>query len=173
MDKELVFIYQPEKEDYINASRTLALKTPFFMIVSLLILLLVVASIVVLAFPSLGDPSWRSAAFVGLAMGAFYLLNFLVIIPYQLSNTYKRNESLRKERSLSLGDTGVSLKIGDRSTEFSWEHFQKVLERDGFFLMIYKAKERVYPFLPERAFTDENSKSDFLAVLESKGIPVK
>ena len=173
MEKELVFNFQPKKEDYINASRTLALKTTSFIIVGIVILLVMVASIVILVFPSIGDPSWRSAAFVGLAMGAFYLLNFLVIIPYQLSNAYKRNEALRNERTLILNDSGVSLRIGDRSTEFSWEHFQKVLKRDGFFLMIYKAEERVYPFLPERAFPDDDSKLEFLAALGSKGIPVK
>ena len=173
MEKELVFTYQPEKQDYINASRILAVKTPSFLVVGALILLVVAASIVVLAVPNLGDPSWRSAAFVGVAMGAFYILNFWLIMPYQLSNAYKRNENLRKERILRIKDSKVTLQIGDQTNEFSWEHFQKVLERSGFYLLIYRAEQRIYPFLPARAFMDETMKKDFLTLLEEKGIPIK
>jgi hypothetical protein len=173
MEKDLVFKFEPEKNDYIRASRTLALKTPSFMLVGIVILLVVIASAVVLIFPNVGDPSWRSAAFVGLAMGAFYILNFWLIIPYQLSNAYKRNENLRKQRTLTLNDAGVKMHVGERTTEFSWDNFQKVLERDGFYLMIYKAEERIYPFIPARAFGPNASSEDFLALIEEKAIPVK
>lgn len=173
MAKEIVFTFTPDKQDYIDASRTLALKTSSFIVVGALILLVVIASIVVLLFPFIGDPSWRSAAYVGIAMGVFYIVNFWLIIPYQLSNAYKRNERLRQERTLRVGETGLSLQIGERSTDFSWEHFQKVLERNGFFLMIYKAEELIYPFLPDRAFHGETSRADFLAFLAEKHIPIK
>ncbi|MFW5713915.1 MAG: YcxB family protein [Brevefilum sp.] len=173
MEKELVFAYQPEKRDYIKASRTLALKTASFIIMAIVIFLLVIGSAVVIIFPNIGNASWRSAAFVGLAMGAFYLVNFWLIIPYQLTNAYKRNENLRKERKLTISGEGVTLQIGERATEFSWENFQRVIENNGFYLMIYKAEERVYLFLPERAFEDESSEKDFLTLLEEKSISVK
>jgi len=173
MEKELVFKYQPEKQDYIKASRTLAMKTTSFLIVAILILVVVLASAVVLIVPNIGNASWRSAAFVGLAMGAFYIFNFWLIIPHQLSNAYKRNENLQKERVLTLRDAGVTMLVGERSVEFTWENFQRVIERDGFYLMIYKAEERVYPFIPARAFEGKAAKEDFLALLEEKDIPVK
>ena len=138
-----------------------------------LVLLVMVASLVVLVIPNIVNPSWRSAAFVGLAMGAFYIINFWLIIPYQLSKAFKQNENLRKERIVRISSAAVTLQIGDRTTEFSWEHFQKVLESNNFFLMIYKAEERIYPFLPARVFQDETTKDDFLALLEEKSIPVK
>ena len=173
MEKELVFTFKPKKKDYIKASRTLALKTPSFMIVGILILLVVIASVVVLIVPTIGDPAWRSAAFVGLAMGAFYIVNFWLIIPYQLSNAFKSNENLRLERTLSVSDTGVTMQVGERSTEFSWENFQMVISSNGFYLMIYKAEERIYPFIPKRAFESATTKEGFLAVLEDKTIPVR
>jgi hypothetical protein len=173
MKKELVFTFQPQKKDYIKASRTLALKTPSFMIIGILILLVVIASVVVLIVPTIGNPTWRSAAFVGLAMGAFYIINFWLIIPYQLSNAFKRNENLRLERTLSVSDAGVAMQVGERSTQFSWENFQMVISSDGFYLMIYKADERIYPFIPKRAFEGATTKGDFLAVLEDKMIPVR
>lgn len=173
MEKELVFTFQPEKKDYIKASRTLALKTSSFMIIGVLILLVVIASAVVLIVPTIGDPTWRSAAFIGLAMGAFYIINFWLIIPYQLSNAFKRNENLRQERTLRVSDAGVTMQVGERSTEFSWENFQRVIPSDGFYLMIYKAEERIYPFIPKRAFEGATTKEDFLAVLADKTIPVK
>lgn len=173
MQKELVFTYQPEKEDYIKASRTLALKTTSYIIVAVLIILVIIVSAVVLIFPAIGDASWRSAAFVGLAMGAFYILNFWLIIPYQLSNAYKRNENLRKTRTLKIRDDGVTMQIGERASEFSWENFQRVIENGGFYMMIYKADQRVYPFIPKRAFTGAAQMEDFLSALEEKSIPVK
>ena len=173
MEKELVFNFLPEKQDYIKASRTLAMKTTSFLIVAVLILLVVIASAVVLIVPDIGNATWRSAAFVGLAMGAIYIFNFWLIIPYQLSNAYKRNENLQKERTLTLKDAGVTMLVGERSVEFTWENFQRVIERKGYYLMIYKAEERVYPFIPARAFEGKAIKEDFLALLEEKDIPVK
>ena len=173
MEKELVFKFLPEKQDYIKASRTLAMKTTSFLIIAVLILLVVIASVVVLIVPDIGNTTWRSAAFVGLAMGAFYIFNFLLLIPYQLSNAYKRNENLQKERTLTLKDAGVTMLVGERPVEFSWENFQRVIERKGFYLMIYKAEERVYPFIPARAFGEMATTEDYLALLEEKDIPVK
>ena len=83
MEKDLVFTFQPKKKDYIKASRTLALKTTSFLIIAILILLVVIASGGDLLVHGIGNASWRSAAFVGLAMGAFYIINFWLIIPYQ------------------------------------------------------------------------------------------
>jgi len=173
MEKELVFKFQPEKKDYIKASRTLALKTTSFLIIAILILLVVIASAVVLLVPGIGDASWRSAAFVGLAMGAFYIFNFWLIIPYQLSNAYKRNENLGKERTITLSDVEVTMQVGERMTKFAWENFQRVIERDDFYLMIYKAEERIYPFIPDRAIESESQRDSLLALLEEKSIPVK
>ncbi len=173
MEKELFLTYQPEKEDYIKASRTLAMNTTSFILVSLLILFVVIASVVVLIEPGMSFGSWRSTAFVGLAMGAFFIVNFWLIIPYQLSKAYKRNENLRKERKLIITNSGVRMQIGERTTEFPWENFQRVVERDHFYLMIYKADERVYPFIPDRAFENGTAEEDFRAALEEKSIPVK
>ncbi len=173
MEKELILTYQPEKEDYIKASHTLAMNTTSFILVGLLILFVVIASVVVLFVPAIGSGSWRSTAFVGLAMGAFFIVNFWLIIPYQLSKAYKQNENLRKERKLVINDAGVRMQIGERATDFPWENFQRVVEHDRFYLMIYKAEERVYPFIPQRAFEKESSEGDFRAVLKNKAIPVK
>jgi hypothetical protein len=173
MEKELILTYQPEKEDYIKASRTLAMNTTSFILVGLLIFFVVIASVVVLFVPAIGSGSWRSTAFVGLAMGAFFIVNFWLIIPYQLSKAYKQNENLRKERKLVINDAGVRMQIGERATDFPWENFQRVVEHDRFYLMIYKAEERVYPFIPQRAFENESSEEDFRAVLKNRAIPVK
>jgi len=173
METDIVFKYEPEKKDYIKASRTLALKTTSFLIIALVILLLVVASAVVLIFPNIGNATWRSAAFVGLAMGAFYIVNFWLIIPYQLSNAYKRNENLRKERTITLNEENVKMRVGERMTELAWENFQRVIENDGFYMMIYKAEERIYPFIPARAFGKKGDREAFLSLLEKKSIPVK
>lgn len=173
MDKELVLSYHPEKGDYVKASHTLAMKTPSFIIVGILILLVVIASVMVLILPAFGNAPWPNAALVGLAMGVFYVLNFWLIIPYQLSRAYKKNENLRKERKLAFSNSGVRMEVGERITEFSWENFQRVIRRGHFYMMIYKAEERIYPFIPERVFEKGASEEDFLALLAEKSIPVR
>lgn len=173
MQKEMILTYLPEKKDYIKASRTLALKTTSFIIIGLLIFIVAVASVLVLIVPDLSAGSLRSAAFLGLALGAFFIINFWLIIPYQLSKAFKSNETLRKERRLNINDSGLTMHIGENADEFSWDKFQRVIENDGFYLMIYQADEPVYPFIPKRAFEKTGSKEDFLAFLEEKAIPVK
>ena len=65
------------------------------------------------------------------------------------------------------------MEVGDRSTTFDWENFQKVIDGGDFFLMIYKAQQRIYPFIPKAALKDEGALDAYLDLLQEKSIPVK
>lgn len=172
MTETLTISYTPVKEDYIRASRTLAKKTPGFLILAIILGLVMVASAVVLLVPSLGDDTWRNFAFIGLLVGVFYVVYYLAFIPWQLSKAYKSNAYLQKMRTLSFSDQGVMMRIGDRQTALDWTRIEKVITGDDFYLMTVGGEERIYPFIPFRAFEAEDSKRQFLALLHAHEISV-
>lgn len=171
MDSPIKLRFTPKKQDYIRASRVLAKNTPTFLILAAVILVAMVAAAVVLIVPGLGDVTWRNIAIVVLLAGIFYTIYFLAFIPYQLTQAFKKNEYLQKPREFTITDQSIHMEIGDRSTDLEWEYIQKVIDGGTFYLLIYKADQNVYPFLPKRAFEDPSADQSFLQLLESKSIP--
>jgi hypothetical protein len=169
----LMIEYTPDRKDYILASRALAKKSTGFIIIAGLIILTMIAAAVVLIFPSVGDPAWNNAAVVALLVSAFYIFYLLVLIPLQLSRTYKTNDYLQLERKLTFTESGVTMRVGDQTTDLLWDNFKEVIDGGGFYLLIYEGENRVYPFIPERAFTTGASEEALLAILAGKGIPLR
>lgn len=173
MTESLQIRFKPEKTDYIQASRTLAGKTPTFLLLAAIVLLIMVGSLVVLIFPSIAGPSWKNVALVALLVGAFYVLYYYFFIPWQLSRTYQSNDYLKTERLFNFNANKILMKVGDQNVEMSWDHIVKVFEGKDLYLLIYKADQRVYPFLPKRAFNESNDETTFRRILEEKSIPLK
>lgn len=172
MDSPIKLRYTPKKQDYIRASRVLAKNTPTFLVLAAVILIAMVAAAVVLIVPGLGNISWRNIAIVVLLAGSFYTIYYLAFIPYQLTQAFKKNEYLQKERVFTITEQNVHMRIGDRETDLEWEYIKKVIDGGTFYLLIYKADQNVYPFLPKRAFNDPLAEQSFLQLLESKSIPL-
>lgn len=173
MESPLQFHFKPEKNDYVQASRALANKTPMFIVLASVTLLIMIGAVIVLVVPSIGNPAWNNVAVVSLLVGAFYLIYYFLLIPLQLGGTFKRNEYLRKDRVLTVNDENVTMKVGDRSSELSWENFEKVLDCKDIYIMVYKADQRVYPFIPKRAFTEPGSEDAFLKSFTDHDVPIK
>jgi hypothetical protein len=173
METPLVFRFKPEKNDYVQASRALANKTPMFIVLASVTLLIMVGSLVVLVVPSVGNPTWNNVAIVSLVVGAFYLVYYFLLIPLQLNGTYKKNEYLQKERTLTVTDEGINMKVADRSSDLAWDNFEKVLDCKDIYILIYKADQRVYPFIPKRAFTEPGSEEAFRKSFIDHDIPIK
>ena len=164
--------YKPEKKDYIQASRTLALKTPTFLILAGIILVAMIASAVILLLPSLRNSNWQRIAIVVLLVGVFYLLYYLLFIPFQLSQAYKGNPNLQVERQIRLTEEKILMMIGDRTAELDWEHVQKVVEGKDLYLIIYRDRNQIYPLLPKRALKDAGEEDAFLKLLKEKSLKV-
>ena len=173
MDRTINLQFTPTQKDYVRATRVLARKSPGFMVMAIILAVAMVASAIVMFVPGVGQPSWDSIAVVVLMIGAFYILYFVAIVPLQFTQSYKKNEYLKMERHFTITDEQMVMDVGDRSTTFDWENFQKVIDGGDFFLMIYKAQERIYPFIPKEAFTEERSLEAYLDLLAEKSIPVK
>jgi len=173
MERTINVQFTPEKKDYVRATRVLARKSPGFMVMAVILAVTVVASAVVMFVPGVGDPSWDSIALVILMVGAFYLLYFIAIVPFQFTQSYKKNKYLKLERKFTISDEEMVMEVGDRSTTFDWENFQKVIDGGDFFLMLYKEQERIYPFLPKEAFESKSDLDAYLDLLQEKSIPLK
>lgn len=172
MDETLTLRFTPQKKDYIRASRALAARTPGFWVIGGVILLVMVASGAVLLIPSLGQPSWKNIALIALLVGAFYVIYYFVFIPLQLGKAFKDNAYLQKERQLVFSEEGVMMQVGDKSSRLVWENFNRVMDAGDSYLLIYEGTDKIYPFIPARAFDSGELKEAFCKMLEEKGIPL-
>jgi hypothetical protein len=173
MDRVINLQFTPVQKDYVRATRVLARKSPGFITMAIILFIAIIAAAIVKFVPGVGQPSWDNIAVAVLIVGAFYILYFLAIVPLQFSKNYKQNEYLKMERNFTISDEQMIMTVGDRTSTFDWENFQKVIDGGDFFLMIYKAQQRVYPFIPKHAFEEESAFQAYLDLLAEKSIPVK
>jgi len=172
MERTMTIRYIPRKSDYIRASRALALKTRTFLVFAGVIGLILVGSAVVLASPAIGNGLWRNIGLIGLTVSVFYALYFFIVIPYQLSKAFKTKEHMRMAREITFTGEEVRMTIDDRTIALGWESIQKAIDGGDFYLLINKGEERIYPFVPARAFDNERMQAAFLDLLKTKSIPM-
>lgn len=168
----LTIKYHPEAQDYVRASRALAKKSTSFIIMAVLLIVAMIAAAVILLIPSVGEESWDNIAVILLVVGAFYIVYFFAVIPWQLKQAYKKNEHLQVERQFILKDESIGVRVGNEGTELSLDHLEKVVDVDNLYLMIYKDKQKLYFFIPDRAFSEEVSEKVFVDYLREKSISV-
>ena len=82
----LQFKFTPNKKDYIQASRLMAFKTPLFVLLAVVVVIIIVGSLIGLVFQLFTDSSWNNVALVSLLVGAFYVFYYFVMVPAQLTN---------------------------------------------------------------------------------------
>jgi len=166
------FRYNPEKQDYIHASRMLALHSRGFLALAVVVIIGMLASAVVLLLPDFGDVLWRNGAVVMLMVGLFFLVYFWGLIPIQLARAYKTTEHLRTERELTLTEKHIRMRVGDDIMELPWANLQKVVYSNHYYLFIFVAENRIYPFIPSRALQDEAEEQALKDLLAEKAIPM-
>lgn len=172
MEPRLTIRFTPEKGDYVRASRTLAQKSPWFLVLVGLILLAVIGSALLVIFPGVGGENLRSIAHMVLVVGVVYLLYYLFVIPWQLGRAYQANEHLRMERTLTFFDTHLRMGFGERGVDLPWENLQKVVDGGDYYLMMFKGEQLVYPFIPGRAVPEAHDREALLSFFGEKSIQV-
>ncbi len=172
MTQPLILDFTPEKNDYVHASRMLSTKTPVFLITSVLMLLITLGSLILLIFPEIGDPSWRGIAVVFLITGAFYILYFVFLIPFQLKSAFKKNAYLQEPRKFTFKDENIVMTVSENTTVLEWENVKKLIQSNGSYLIMYQDRERFYPFILGRAFDDKAAEAAFLDFFKSKSIQI-
>lgn len=172
MTQGLTICYTPTKQDYVCASRSLAINSAGFRLLAVMIAVFLLISIVMLLVPESISAGWRNAALILFFVCVFYMLYFFVLIPLQLGRAYRSKAYLRMPREFTFSEPHVLMKIGEDSVELHWEDLRKVINASQYFLLIFHAGERVYPFLPKRAFSGKVTQESFLKLLAEKSIRV-
>lgn len=165
--------FTPNRKDYIRASRLMALKTPIFIVLVVVTVIIIVGSLIGLVFQLFPDPTWNNVAFISLLVGGFYIVYYFIVTPAQLTKMINKNEALQKERKITFSETEVDLMIGRNTSRLPWDNFVHVFNGKTMYIMVYEEDKKTYPFLPKRAFTDPGSEKAFLQLLEERNIPVK
>lgn len=171
METKLTLHYTPAKRDYVRASRALAMKSSWFLILAVMILLVLAGSAVILVSPGFGGETLRNIALITFLVCLVYAGYFIFIIPIQLGKAFKTNEHLQQERILSFHDDHLHMRIGTGSVELPWENLQRVVDGGKYYLLIFEGDEKVFPFIPKRAF-DESTREAFLEFFHAKSILV-
>lgn len=165
--------FTPNKNDYIQASRLMAIKTPVFIVLAVLTIAIMAGSLIGLVFQWFTDSTGQNVAIVSLVIGAFYVLYYFLLTPLQLTKAIKKNEALQMKREFSFSEAEVDLKVGSQTSRLFWDHFLHVLKGRTMYILVYEEEKKMYPFLPKRALTEPGSEEAFLALLEEHNIPVK
>ena len=173
MDTSLQIRFKPEKGDYVHASRALAGKSTMFIVLAVFTVLVMVLSAILLIFPSIGGGEFKNAALLALIIGGFYFLYYIFLIPLQLSRSYKKNDYLQEERIFTFFDSHITMQVGTRSSDMDWENVVKVMKGKFLYIFEYKMQEKVYPFIPTRAFSEPGQEEAFLKILQEKSIVIK
>ncbi len=171
MEQQLTLRYTPEKQDYVRASRTLALKSSWFVYLAVVVLLVLAVSGFILANPGIIGPTIRNIAMILFMVCLVYVIYFILIIPIQLAKAYKTTEHLRQERILIFWDDHLQMHIGEDSVLLPWEDLRRVVAGKKYYLLIFEAEQKVFPFIPKRGL-DDGDRQVFLEFFQSKSIPV-
>ena len=171
VEPRLTLRYTPEKRDYVRASRTLAIKSSWFLILAVVILLVLAGSAVILVNNDFGGPVLRNVALILFLACLVYIVYFLFLIPIQLGKAYQANEHLQQERNLVFWNAHLEMEIGGGSVELPWKDLKRVVDGGNYTLLIFEGDQKVFPFIPKHAF-DDRTKKAFLDFIQSKSIPV-
>lgn len=171
-ESPLTIRYTPEADDYVHASRALAKSSKSFIIMAVLLILSIIAGVVVLLIPNIENPGWKNSALILLVVGVFYIFYYFLVIPFQLRRAYKKQQHLKVEREIVLKDEDVSIKIGEGGIDLKLVNLEKVIFAKELYLMVFKDKQNLYFYIPERAFNQDVTKDTFLAYLKSKSIQI-
>jgi hypothetical protein len=139
---------------------------------AVLLVLAMLGALVVLLVPSLGDQNWKNIALILLVVGIFYIVYYFAVIPWQLTRAYKKNEHLKVERTFVLSEENIQVKVGSDGTVLNWDQFQKVMDAKDLYLMVFKNGQKLYFFIPDRAFNEEMTKEAFVDLMNEKSITI-
>lgn len=89
--------------------------------------------------------------------------DLLSIRPLQVLVQFKINPKYRETYRLEFDDTGLRFKTATVDSKLAWNHFNRVIESDKVFLLIYG--KMMYSVIPKRAFASEAEIDDFRQLL--------
>jgi hypothetical protein len=106
------------------------------------------------------------AAFGAFALGLFISCGIPAIRRQALKRKWDREPLYQTEHTLSFGEEGIFLQMGNIESNLSWQYYRSVLESPDGFLLI--SCDDAFNFFPKRAFDGENLIKEFRTLATAK-----
>jgi hypothetical protein len=109
------------------------------------------------------------ASFGALALGLIISFGIPAVRRQALKRKWDREPLYQTEHTLSFGEEGIFLQMGNIESNLSWQYYRSVLESPDGFLLI--SCDDAFNFFPKRAFDGENPINEFrtLAIAKLSG----
>jgi len=106
------------------------------------------------------------ASFGALALGLIIIFGIPAIRRQALKRKWEREPLYQTEHTLSFGEEGIFLQMGNIESNLSWQYYRSVIESPDGFLLI--SCDEAFNFFPKRAFNGEIVINEFRALAQKK-----
>jgi hypothetical protein len=174
----LSFGFTPTKNDYIKAFQAYYLSNwlTWASLVLVTIIIGVVAFSTLISGKISDGYTFALSFMLPLIMFMFLgsiLLSALVINPLKIANKVEKDERLRSPIQYEVSTEQILFKNQYTETKTDWGSFQKYIETENVFLLIYSAHKGMFQLIPKRAFASSEDEQAFKQLLISKNLKSK
>ena len=160
MEKTISLRFKYTEEEYIAATRLYLMRSKDFIIRLIVCAFYAIAFISVFVWLNFAS----EAIFLLIALVCFpFLIGFLhlFVLPRQ---RFRSDPKFRDEYFLQFSDDGIQFKTTDIDALLQWSLYNKVLENERFYLLVYG--KNMISVIPKRAFASANQEAAFSEMLK-------
>ncbi len=148
--------FTPTPRDYVTTYRALQFRSLFSRIVYVGMGLLELCLIASLFIPGFDPRFWPMAVAIPI------FITLAVVWPaYSVGQRAKGNERMLAPITWELSDTGLRMTNGFTEAKYDWGSFQALVEKKDYFLLRHTTNQRLYNFIPKRAFSSAEQMAAF------------
>ncbi len=92
--------------------------------------------------------------------------DLLSIRPLQVFAAFRANPKYRERYEIRFSDEGIHFKTSTIDSRLAWSHYQRLMETDRVFLLIYGPS--MYSIIPKRVFGGTEEMHGFRSLVERK-----
>ena len=145
--------------DHLHANRVYRQHSFFGRMDKIVALLLFAYSIMLTVSGGVG---WWTVVLPILALLEWY--DLLSISPLQVYVAFKCNPNFKEKYSLEFSDEEIAFKTGSIDSRIKWTHYNKTLESNKVFILIYG--RNMYTVIPKSAFGSRDDIEKFRLMIE-------
>jgi len=163
----LSFEFTPTKQDYLKAFRSFYLAQWKEQALLLSIPLIMFAC--TLSAVLQGELGEFRNFFLALFGSVFFFLFYAIVIsPFVVANKVAKDERLNSPVLYELNDEHIQIKNKFTETKFDWGSFQRIIESEEYFLIIYTTNKNMFQIVPKRAFSTSDDEKEFRNLVKEK-----
>jgi hypothetical protein len=165
----LTFTYVPTKADYLKAFRVIYMRS--WPVWSVIIIVMLAQGICIGSALLRGEVGFELGILLPLAIFVFlaiYLTFALVVSPLRVANRVEKDERLNSPVHYEVSEAQIVFRNQFAETKLDWGSFQKVVESQDHFLLLYTVNKNAFQIIPKRAFGSPEDEQAFRDLLKAK-----